>query len=164
MKILLLVVMLLLALSSAHSQNGRSPKETLTINGIGLGSTQSEIVRKFGKPTRIVTKDAGECIGGKMRTLYYPGLKFMLYDDDPGKYTVGEFSVTGAKWSVSGAKIGMSTSAVKKMFGKANESVVESDSGLPTWYYSFPDDNPGSANFSFKKGKVVEIFTGFLMC
>lgn len=161
-KVLLLLVVLLFAITSAHSQNGKSPKETLTVNGVGLGSTPSDIIKKFGKPLRTKTEDAGECIGGRMRTMTYTGIKFVLYEDDTDKFTVGEFIVTGTKWSVSGAKVGMTPAAVKKLFGSADQS--GSEGGRPIWAYNFTDDNPGNSNFTFRNGKLTEISTAFLMC
>lgn len=163
-KVLLLIVVLLFAIASAHSQNGRSPKETLTVNGVGLGATPSDITGKFGKPLKIKTEDAGECIGGRMRTMSYPGLTFVLYEDDTNKFTVGDFKVTGARWTVSGAKIGMTTASVKRLYGKADESQKDPESGSPVWFYHFSEDNPGNASFTFKNGKLIEIGTGFLMC
>ena len=165
MKRLLLVLVILVFAMSAHSQARHNAKNGLMkINGVGLGATYAEVVKKLGKPDKVVNGDADECIGGKMRTVHYPGLKFELYEGEPGKFSVGTFEVTSARWNVSGAKVGMSQAAIKKIFGKADASVVESHSGLPTWYYHFPDEEPGNSNFEFRKGKLVNISSLYLMC
>ena len=99
-------VILLLLVTSAYSQVSLSqgPK----VNGITLGATREEVVKKFGKPVSETKRKADECVGGTEVTLSYPGLKFRLWDDpdNPRKFTVGEFEVTSAKWDVSGVRVG----------------------------------------------------------
>ncbi len=162
MKNCLVIIVCLLA-GTAYSQPPLS--QGPVVNGLALGATRDEVVRKFGKPLTENKRDAGECVGGTEMTLTYPGLKFMLWDDpdDPRKFTVGELEVTSAKWDVSGLKVGQASSAVKARFG--TRSVEEKESGLPVWIY-YMDENisPGSTNFHFRKGKIVRIVSLWQMC
>jgi hypothetical protein len=158
-RFLLLFAVLLLALTSAHSQI--RGKDGLTVNGIALGDTQAQVVRKLGKPSRVTEEAADECIGGQMRTLYYPGLKVRVYGIE-NRYTVGDFEVTSSMWNVSGVKVGMSSAAITKRFGKASSSEIEN--GTRIWYYHFDVESPGNSNFYFRNGKVVRIYSMYLMC
>jgi len=149
--------------ATANSQGSLSqgPK----VNGLGLGATRAEVVRKLGKPVSETKRKADECVGGTEVTLRYPGLKFMLWDDpdDPKKFTVGEFEVTSKKWDVSGARVGQANSAVKKLFG--TRSGEEKQSGMPVWFY-YMDENisPGSTNFYFRNGTLVKVVSLWQMC
>jgi hypothetical protein len=87
-----------------------------------------------------------------------------MYEDGEDNFTVSTFEVTSARWNISGARVGMSQAAIRKIFGKADARVVESHSGLPTWYYNFPDEEPGNSNFEFRKGKLVNISSLYLAC
>ncbi len=153
----------LLFVTSAYSQVSLSqgPK----VNGLGLGATRDEVIRKLGKPISETKRGADECVGGAEMTLRYPGLKFLLWDDsgNPRKFTVGQLEVTSAKWDVSGAKVGQASSAVRNLFG--TRSAEEKESGLTVWFY-FMDENisPGSTNFHFRKGRIVKIVSLWQMC
>lgn len=154
---------LLIFAATAYSQVSLSqgPK----VNGLGLGATRTDVVRKLGKPVSETKRDAGECIGGTEMTLRYPGLKFVLWDDpdDARKFTVGEFEVTSAKWDVSGARVGHASAGVKKLFG--TRSAEEKQAGLPVWFYYMDESiSPGSTNFHFRNGKVVRIVSLWQMC
>jgi hypothetical protein len=165
MKKLMLTLVILLFALSAHSQARYNAKNgLLKINGVGLGASYAEVIKRLGKPTRIVNGDADECVGGKQRTVHYPGLKFVMHEDGENNFFVSIFEVTSARWNLSGAKIGMTTAAIKRRFGKADASVVESHNGLPTWYYEFPDVEPGNTHFTFRKGKLVSISSLYLAC
>ena len=73
--------------------------------------------------------------------------------------------VKSAKWNVSGARIGSTAAAVKKLFGNKAAKEVDSTTKLLTWYYGMDANiNPGSTNFAFRNGKVVSITSVWLMC
>jgi len=158
-KFLLLFAVLILALTSAHSQI--PGKDGLTVNGVALNDTQAQVVKKLGKPSRVIEEAADECVGGQVRTLYYPGLKVRVYGIE-NKYSVGDFEVTSSRWSVSGAKVGMMQAAITKRFGKASSS--ETENGKKIWYYHFDVEAPGNSNFYFRNDKVVQIYSMYLMC
>lgn len=160
MKIALSILLLAFA-ASAQTSLRSGP----TVNGLPLGATREQVIRKLGKPTSEKKGKADECVGGTEMTLQYPGLKFWLWDDaeKPGKFTVGQFEVTSAAWDVSGSRVGQTSAAVKKMFGSKFTS--ETKSGRTIWYYEMDEDKgPGNTNFTFRNGKLVNIFTMYLMC
>ncbi len=133
------------------------------VNGLALGATRAEVIKKIGKPTRETKNKADECVGGTEMTLHYPGLKFSLWDDAHGKFSVGAFEVNSAKWDVSGARVGLSSSAIKKLFG--TRFTAETNSGKTIWYYDMDEEkSPGNTNFTFRNGRLVNIFSMWLMC
>ena len=163
MKILLPLVVLLFALT-AHAQ--QRPASTLVkINGVGLGASYAEVIKKIGKPSKDVTGEGDECVGGKLRTLTYPGLVFEFHqeNDNPKKFYVGNFEVTSARWDVSGVKVGTASSVIKRKFG--SPAINDGDRpGEKTWIYSLTEeDGPGHLNFDVRKGLVVRIST-FYIC
>lgn len=162
MKIIPAVAIIFLTVTAFSQTSLRSgPK----VNGIGLGVTREQVVKRFGKPAFESKKEADECVGGTEMTLRYPGLKFVLWDDpeNPKRFTVGQFEVTSARWNVSGAKIGQTSATVRKLFGRPSSQGTEN--GLPTWYYGMDEKkSPGNTNFSFRKGRLVNITAIWLMC
>lgn len=166
MKKLLPLVIVLFALT-AYSQQ-RSASTLVKINGVGLGASYAEVIKKFGKPSKDVTGEGDECIGGKLRTLTYPGLVFELHqeNDDPKKFYVGNIEVTSPRWDVSGVKVGMSTAAIRRKFGKAELGRDGGDGPQSETYLSYgitEEDGPGNLNFDVRKGRVVRIRT-FYIC
>lgn len=159
---ILLITVLFVVASFAQTSLRAGPK----INGLALGATREEVIRKLGKPTSESKKDAGECVGGIEMTLTYPGLKISLWDDseNPKKFTAGMFEVTSAKWNVSGARIGQTRAEVKKLFGTRSFE-GSGDDGLPFWGYEMAEDSgPGTTSFTFRRGKLSSIQAAWLMC
>jgi len=154
-------IFLLLFSVSINSQSTLS--DGLKVNGVGLGSKYAEVVRKLGKPTReIINRKMDECIGSRIRTLSYPGLKIEL--DDPGTgYEVYFLEITSAKWQASGATIGDTTTAVQKRFGTHGRT-IENPKTNPQWLYSMPGDNPGGSYFYFRGRKLIKMQSGYEMC
>lgn len=162
MKTLFCLTILLIS-GTAFSQT--SLKEGAKVNGIGLGATREEIIRRFGKPTSQSKKEADPCVSGTELTLNYPGLTFKLWNDLDDKFTVGYFEVRSAGWNVSGAQIGQSSAAIKKRLGTRTSQEIDGQTNMLTWYYHMGDDNgPGSTNFAFRRGKVSRIVVIALMC
>src|SRR5438270_8764232 len=111
-KLICLAILLLPGIITAFSQS--SLPDGLKVNGVGLGAKYAEVVRKLGKPARDITnKKMDECIGSKIRTLTYPGLKIQLDDSGTG-YEVFFFEIISSKWDASGAKIGNAENSVQK--------------------------------------------------
>lgn len=155
----------LLAIFAVSSFSQSSLDAGPKVNGLALGMTREEVIKKLGKPTREIKGEADECVGGTEMTLQYPGLKFSLWDDSesPGKFTVGMFEVTSAAWDVSGIRVGQASAAVKKMFG--SKYTTGTESGKTIWYYAMDDEKgPGNTNFTFRNGKIVNILSMWLMC
>ena len=160
---LILPLTLLLVSVSAMSQTSliTGPK----VNGLALGDSREDVLRWMGKPTSQSKKKADECVGGTEMTITYPGLKFVLWDDpqNPKKFTIGRFEVTSSKWNVSGARVGQTSSAIRKLFG--TRGVEQKDRGETVWYYEMDEHiSPGDTTFYFRGGKVTKIYAMWLMC
>ena len=159
------LLMVLFFTASAFSQISldSGPK----VNGLALGVTREEVIRKLGKPTRETKRKADECVGGTELTLQYPGLEFKLWDDpeNPRKFTVGMFEVMSAAWDVSGVRVGQTSAAVRKRFGMRNSEEGDRRTGKTIWYYEMDEEkSPGNTNFTLRNGKVTSIFSMYLMC
>lgn len=162
MKKLLFVACLLFAASVISAQSSLS--KGLTVNGVALDAKYAEVTWKLGKPTRVVTTaKIDECIGARIRTVFYPGLKIeMAEGETKGDFHIFSFEITSAKWDVSGIKIGDPLVKVQKLFGTRGRRVENK----PTlgWFYDMTDESPGSSNFLFRAGKVYKISTTYEMC
>ena len=154
--------MVLLIAAATHAQT--SIREGLQVNGVALGATYAATVKKLGKPTRDVTnRQIDQCIGSRIRTLYYPGLKLELVEGEKKIFTVFSFDVTSGNWNVSGVKLGDASSVIEKQFGKTGRTVEREKAG-PRWSYDMTDESPGGSNFYFKNGKLIEISSTYEMC
>lgn len=159
------ILLILLFAGTAFSQV--SLKAGATVNGVGLGATREEVIRKLGKPVSETKQDAGECVGGTEMTLKYPGLEVKLWDDadDPKKFTVGFFEVTSGTWTVAGVKLGQTNDQIRGRFGRPNSQATDDETRLPVWYYEMDlKQGPGTTNFEFHAGKVVRIISMWMMC
>lgn len=163
MRFLLILTTLFLA-GTVFSQT--SLKEGPKVNGIALGATREEVVRRLGKPRSQSKRQADECVGGVELTLNYPGLTFKLWDDaDQKNFTVGYFEVRSAAWNVSGARVGNASAAIKRRFGTRTAQEVDSQTNMLTWYYDMDENiSPGNTSFAFRRGRVYRIATMYLMC
>lgn len=163
MKKLLPLVILLFALAG-YAQEGRASKYAVKINGVGLGDSYEQVIKKFGKPSKNMIEEGDECVGGKLRRLTYPGLVFELHQENekPTKFYVGNLEVTSARWDVSGVKVGMTASAIKRKFGKA-EIVRDTDRSSYLSYDLTDEEGPGLLNFYIRGGRVTRIST-FYIC
>ena len=162
---LFLAIVLLSVTGTIFSQV--STREGLKVNGVALGDTYQQVVRKLGKPSSEKKRKADECVGGVELTLRYPGLELRLWDDseNPKKFTVGWFEVKSAKWNVSGARVGITSEAVRKLFGARTSEEIDARTRLRRWYYEMDENiSPGNTNFSFLGGKVVSIMSLWMMC
>lgn len=153
-------------LTALMSFGQTSLKNGPKVNGIALGATKDEVIRRFGKPLSEVRKEAEPCVGGTEMTLRYPGIKIILWDDpaDESKFTVGMIEVTTAAWVVSGAKVGQSSVFVRGRFGKPNAQETDPTTKRPVWYYEMNEENPGNTHFTFRNGRIVKITALYLMC
>lgn len=162
-----MIVSLIMLVSTASAAAQTSLKSGPTVNGISLGATRGQVIKKFGKPISETKRKADECVGGTEMTLRYPGLKFLLWDDseDPKKFTVGMFEITSAKWESSGARVGQTSTAIKKRFGTRSSEEKEAGTDLTVWYYEMDENiSPGNTNFYFRGDKVTKIMSLWMMC
>ena len=162
MKRLLLVASLAFAAVGVSAQS--SLPKGLTVNGVALDAKYAEVTWKLGKPTRVVTTPKiDECIGARIRTVSYPGLKIeMAEGETKDDFHVFSFEITSAKWDVSGINVGDLSTTVQKRFGARGRTVEKT----PTlgWFYDMSEESPGTSSFYFKAGKVVKIISTFEMC
>ncbi|MEP6850837.1 MAG: hypothetical protein ABI999_18405 [Acidobacteriota bacterium] len=129
---------------------------------IGLTSTYARVVKAFGRPVHDGKPKFAACIGGKEKATDYAGLGLYFADTRDGKtFELASFSVTSAKWAVSGLRIGDSQAIVKAKFGTKYTVDRVAGSGSISWGY---DDADVATTVVFKKGKVVEINSGYMMC
>lgn len=164
MKIALLIALLFFSAFSSAGQT--SLREGPTVNGITLGATRGEVVKRFGKPLSERRREAEPCVGGTELTLRYRGAIITLWDDpeDGSRFIVGQIEVTSATWPVSGMKVGETSASVRAHFGKPNAQENDPRTKLPVWYYEMSEESPGSTNFTFRNGKLAKITAVYLMC
>lgn len=140
----------------------------LKFKGIGLDSTYAQVVRALGKPTSEEKPKPEECIGGRERSIMYPGLSFYMMDGDSksGKtFEVKAFEITAPKYLVSGVKIGDTPAVVRQKFGRKYTVDTEREPNEIIWTYEMGDRyGPGSTTVVFKNGKVMKISSAFLVC
>jgi hypothetical protein len=162
MKTLLPFLIFLCALT-AYTQDHQKAVKSVTVNGVGLGDSYTQAVRKLGKPLKNIISEGDECIGGKLRKLSYSGLTLEFHQDSEGKFYVGSFEVSSPRWNVSGVGVGTASAAIRRKYGKTDPQ--EGDSrGEVLWLYGLTEDEgPGNLNFYFRKGKLVRIST-FYVC
>ena len=162
MKRLLLVGCVLLAASVVSAQS--SLPKGLTVNGVALDAKYAEVTWKLGKPTRVATTaKINECIGARIRTVYYPGLKIeMVEGDSKGDFHIFSFEITSPKWDVSGVRVGDPSGKVQKLFGTRGRRVENNPTVV--WFYDMNEESPGSSNFFFRAGNVYKISTTYEMC
>jgi hypothetical protein len=159
----ILIAAIIFLFSSAAAAAGQVPlTDGPSVNGLRLRATYRAVVAKFGKPQRVVTNPVDECVGDRTRFANYPGLKFELVEDN-GTFTVYSFEVTSPRYIVSGVAAGASQAAVERRFGRRNRT-VDREGRDTIWYYSMPNDNPGTTNFHFRNGKLFKVVTTFAMC
>ena len=155
----LLFSVVLLFTVNAFSQFS-SPE--IKVNGVGLGASYREVVRRLGKPSRDYTVEADECVGGKSRYLVYHGLTVEMHprSSNPMAFYVGRIEVSSARWNVSGVRIGASPASIRKKFGSSElrNGDKKGEKFLPYFINA-----PGNLYFHFRRGMLVRIET-FYIC
>lgn len=167
MKRLIATLALVLLTAAATLAQAVNPAK-LKINGVGLDSTYSQVTKALGRPAKDGRPTREECIGGREKTVDYAGLSLYFMDGDSrgGKtFEVKSFSVTSAKWVVSGVRVGDTQATVKAKFGSKYTVDRRTDNGGLAWDYEMNDkDGPGTTTIIFKGGKVVEISSAYQVC
>ena len=140
--------------------SGAQSAISIRVRGVAVGSTEKQVVKRFGR-TDVRKGGTFPCdIEGEMRTMKYPGLEFRLIESmaKRGERIVAMIVVSSRKWSVGGIRIGATPAMVRKRFGKAR---WESMDGRRYLSY-FIDD--GSGRFFFRRGKLVRIESELNAC
>lgn len=139
----------------------------LKINGIGLGSAYSEVIKRFKKPLRKTLEKTSAnmaCSGADEThlTLFYKGLEISLLGDGKAlNMHVVEIEVVSNKWTASKINIGADIQNVKEEFGQPNS---ESKLANRTILYYVSKGNSGWINFEFLNNKLVRISTVETLC
>ena len=136
--------------------------------GIGLDSTYSQVVKALGRPTTEDKANEEGCIGGREKSIKYPGISFYMMDGDSkgGKtFEVKAFEVTAPGYVVSGIKVGDTLATVRKKFGRKYTVDTEREPGEITWFYEMNEYlGPGTTSVVFKNGRVSMIATSYQVC
>jgi hypothetical protein len=159
MKQILLVLLLALFAAQTFAQ---AKEIDLRVNNVGLGTSQSTVLRRLGKPLQSRKTEFNDCGDGFEKNFSYSGLKTTVLSDNKGKnFTAVSFEVSSPKWSVSGIKIGADRKSVRAKFGEPLE--IKNESGLESWSY-VNKGNDGFAGFYFRNNKLVKIAWESVLC
>ena len=152
--------------ASAFAQTTNPAK--LKINGIGLYSTLAQVTKALGKPTKDGKASREECIGGREKMVEFDGASFYFMDGDSKNrktFEVKSFTITSAKYSVSGIKVGDTEHNVRRRLGTKFTKSDDPETGTDVWTYDFPESgDPGSTSIYISRGKVVKITSAHQVC
>jgi len=167
MRAFCLSFVLLACLAGIASAQAVNPSK-VKFRGIGLNSTYAQILKALGNPSSDDAPKAEECIGGREKSVKYPGISFYMMDGDSRDkktFEVKSFELTAPGYIVSGIKIGDTPAAVKKKYGRKYTTDTNRESGEITWLYAMNDrEGPGTTRVIFKNGKVSMIASDFQVC
>lgn len=123
------------------------------VNGIGIASTYSSVLKKLGKPSSSKRGGIVPCSeGSTLLTLRYKGLEIWLSkDEDKKSFTVFAIWVTSSKWSVTGINIGSTMKSVKTKFGQPYH---QTRNGLLGLHYNNNGGISGAASFYFRGNRL----------
>ncbi|MEO5857743.1 MAG: hypothetical protein ABIR33_02220 [Pyrinomonadaceae bacterium] len=140
----------------------------LKINGIGLDSTFAQVTKALGKPTKDGKATPEECIGGREKNVEFDGASFYFMDGDSKNkktFEVKGFTVTSAKYSVSGIKVGDTEYNVRRRLGTKFTKSDDPETGADIWTYEFPEsEDPGFTTIYITRGKVIRIASAHQVC
>ncbi|MBS1793901.1 MAG: hypothetical protein JSS81_08600 [Acidobacteria bacterium] len=132
----------------------------LRVRGVGVGTSYKTLLKKLGRPAARRTGGTFPCDEeGVMMTLEYDGLTVKLIRGSKRRYFVAAMTVTGAGRTVSGARIGMRTAAVRKLFGREQSSDRTKESETLAYYIA-----DGFARFVFRAGRLVRVEWELNLC
>jgi hypothetical protein len=151
---------------SASSSPRKLNEVDLRVGNVGLGSSLSAVVRKFGKPlSRTQEKVTDEiCTSAySTLTLAYEGITFRLDGDLRGRnFEVVSIEVTSAERLIApGIRIGMNQKQVRL---RLPPPVEERDQdGMHVLLY-VTRGNDGSASLDFQDEKLVKVSWTYTLC
>ena len=156
-----------LILAATISAQTTNPAQ-LKINGIGLDSTLAQVTKALGKPTKDGKATKEGCIGGREKTVEFDGASFYLMDGDSKNrktFEVKGFTITSAKFSVSGIKVGDTEHNVRRRLGTKFTKSDDPETGADIWTYTFPESgDPGETSIYITRGKVTKITSAHQVC
>lgn len=88
------------------------------VKGIRLGSTERDVRKAFGKPSRVVTPHEGHA---DLRILEYDGLEIRIGEYENSK-TVDSIEITNSKYGFQGVTIGSTLEQLHKELGREHYS------------------------------------------
>jgi hypothetical protein len=147
--------------SNAKPQPTKSLIEVdLTINGVSVGTAETEVIARLGKPRASRdNSDTDDCAGGYHRLFNYEGLIVDLLSD--GKrhgYAVTRIELISSQWEIApGVHMGDPISKVRETFG---EPYSDEDECL---FYAMKD-NDGWVNFYYKDGTLIRAVVNVTLC
>jgi hypothetical protein len=164
---LFLFSLMAIAVATAAGQTA-NPARLKINSSIGLDSTYAQIVKSLGKPVKETKAVHEECAGGREKTVKYLGLELGLMDaasKDGKTFELVSFTVSSAKYTVSGIKVGDTEATVRAKFGKKFTVDKDAAKNETSWTYEMSDnDGPGQTTITFKNGKVTSISSSLMMC
>jgi hypothetical protein len=151
------LALLMLAVQLATAADRKDP--SLTIRGVGLGSSPAQIMKALGKPVKEVKLAADSEMGmGQLMELFYAGLKFELCKPDGrDEFHTWQLTVTGPAWLVNpGIQVGMTRDQVLRVLASPSSAGKDETPESETLHYGFVSFD-GWYWVSLANGKVSEI-------
>lgn len=156
------------AVNSARRDDSKQNEEAamdidFEIKGVGIGTSETEVLQKLGKPLQSKKTTVDEVCGGDFqKTLHYSGLTFGLSSDDEGRnYSVISVDVSSPKWMEESLfKLGADAKDVETAFDEPNlfnqPNSKETDKGQTIFYYTLRR-HEGGAKLYFQNNKLTRI-------
>lgn len=132
----------------------------LTINGVRLGTSESEVLELLGKPNKIEKGGLDDCSSGHLREFQYHGLMIRLLSDGIGRnYTVTHIRVTSEKWEIApGIRIGDPIFKVRETFG------VPAHEGPAGLFFYGAKDKDGWVHFFGEDERLIRVVADLTLC
>lgn len=125
-----------------------------TIGGIKIGSSQTDVVKVLGEPKRRTKAQREEATGNTVTTWKWPGVDIVLTKTGKQLRVASIHIAAPSTLATSrGIHIGSARAEVQAGYRRAEDPTEDQNSYLVGSEY-------GGELFSFKNGKVVEIFVG----
>ncbi len=138
---------------------GGQREPSLTIKGVGLGSSATQVVRALGKPAKQVRlADDTEMGMGQLEELIYKGVKFELCKPEgKDQFQVWRVIATRSNWLLEpGIKVGMMREDVVRLLGSPLDISNDSHTAHETLHYGF-STRDGWFWLVVANGRVLEI-------
>jgi len=119
------------------------------INGLGIGSSEAEVVAAFGPPARL-EKGFDEIEGKPARTVFYDGIEIYLVGDEIYYLTCRARNCV----THDGIRVGDTIEKVLAVFGKGNPEQLEDGTEILRYPFAHADV---ALTFTLKDGKVIEM-------
>ncbi len=118
----------------------------LNVSGVRIGTSEKDVVKLLGKPTRI-NRELPEGYRDGYRIYEYPGLSIEIIDDE--RSVVNHIDIESGQWNVNGISVGSSVDDVRRLWGRP---LNEGEEGL---YYF--DMSELDVQVAIENGRVVGV-------